>query len=110
MAKIICGLGTSHGPLLAIPPEEWQLRADNDRRVPAHPFRGKSYSFTDLAELRKDERLEAQITLEMRQQRFAACQAAMDRLADLWAASGADVAVIFGNDQMEIFDRGNIPG
>ena len=110
MAKIICGLGTSHGPLLAIPPEEWQLRADNDRRVPAHPFRGKSYSFDELVKLRRDERLEAQITLEMRQQRFAACQAAMDRLADLWAASGADVAVIFGNDQMEIFERDNIPG
>jgi hypothetical protein len=110
MAKIICGLGTSHGPLLAIPPEEWHLRADNDRRVPAHPWRGKSYSFAELAELRRDERLEEQITLAMRQQRFAACQAAMDRLADLWAASGADAAVIFGNDQMEIFGRDNIPG
>jgi len=33
MAKIICGLGSSHGPLLAIPPEEWHLRADNDRRL-----------------------------------------------------------------------------
>jgi hypothetical protein len=110
MAKIICGLGTSHGPLLAIPPEEWQLRADNDRRVPAHPFRGKSYSFDELVALRAEENLPAQITLEVRRRRFQACQAALDRLADLWLASGADAAVIFGNDQMEIFDRDHIPG
>src|SRR5437868_1066185 len=110
MAKIVLGMGTSHGPLLAIPPEEWQLRADNDRRVPAHPFRGKSYSFDELVSLRAAENLPDQITLEVRRRRFQACQTALDRLATLWSEANVDAAIIFGNDQMEIFDRDNIPG
>ena len=109
MAKIVLGMGTSHGPLLAIPPEEWHLRADNDRRVASHPYRGKTYSFDELVKLRAAENLPAQITLEMRRARFAACQAALDRLADLWSRAKIDAAVIFGNDQMEIFERDSIP-
>ena len=31
MAKIVCGLGTSHGPLLGTPPDMWHLRAEDDR-------------------------------------------------------------------------------
>ena len=32
MAEIVLGLGTSHGPLLATPPQEWDLRGAVDRR------------------------------------------------------------------------------
>jgi 3-O-methylgallate 3,4-dioxygenase len=110
MAEIIIGIGTSHGPLLATPPEEWHQRRENDQRVRAHPFRGGSYSFDELVALRAAENLPAQITLEVKKERYAACQAALDHLGEVWAASGADIAVIFGNDQMEIFDHDQIPG
>ena len=31
MARIVLGIGTSHGPLLSTPPEMWHLRAEWDR-------------------------------------------------------------------------------
>ena len=32
MAKIVLGMGASHGPLLATPPEQWGGRVEADRR------------------------------------------------------------------------------
>ena len=46
MAKIVFGAGCSHSPLLATKPEQWDLRANDDRKNPEHPYRGKVYSFT----------------------------------------------------------------
>src|ERR1700731_2134693 len=38
MAEIVFGFGTSHGPLLATPPQEWDLRANVDRKNKALAF------------------------------------------------------------------------
>ena len=51
MAKIVCGFGSSHGPLLSTPPERWDLRAADDRKNPKHPFRGGVYTFPELGEI-----------------------------------------------------------
>src|SRR5437762_2522263 len=48
MAEIVLGIGTSHGPLLSTPPEQWDLRAKADRVNKAHYFRGKSYDYESL--------------------------------------------------------------
>ena len=48
MAKIISGLGTSHGPLLGTPPDMWHLRAEADRKNPALEYRGEPVSYTHL--------------------------------------------------------------
>jgi hypothetical protein len=53
MAEIVFGIGCSHSPLLATKPEDWDLRAQDDRKNPAHPFRGKVYSFQELEQLRR---------------------------------------------------------
>jgi 3-O-methylgallate 3,4-dioxygenase len=42
-------------------------------------------------------------------ERHAACQQALDRLAEIFAEAKPDVAVLFGNDQMEIFSESLIP-
>ena len=52
MAEIALGIGTSHGPQLSTPPEEWGQRAAADRRNPALAFRGADYSFDELSQLR----------------------------------------------------------
>ena len=108
MAQIVLGIGTSHGPLLSTPPNMWQLRAEWDRDQ-IHPYQGRSYGYEELLVARRGEKIATQITLEERQRRFDTCQAAIEHLAQVWAAAKPDVAVIFGNDQMEIFDRGLIP-
>ncbi len=101
MARIVLGLWTTHGPQLSTTPEEWMLRvpADKSRR---HWYKGRQYSFDELVALRRNEHLERQITLEVQTARHAACQAAIDRLADIWAEVEPDCCVIFGNDQREL--------
>ena len=66
MARIVLGIGTSHGPLLSTPPEEWSQRAEADRRNPHLYFRGRPYTFEELQEARTAERFENEITLEKR--------------------------------------------
>ena len=65
MAKIVLGLGTSHGPMLSTPPEQWDLRVAADRSNREHWYRGKTYDFDQLVVLRQNEGLAAQITLDM---------------------------------------------
>jgi Catalytic LigB subunit of aromatic ring-opening dioxygenase len=108
MAKIVLGIATSHGPLLSTPPDMWHLRAADDRKM-KHPFRGGTYSFEELVAQRAGEALEFKASLDERRRRHAACQSAIATLARKWDEVKPDVAVIFGNDQMEIFTDQNIP-
>ena len=102
MAEIVLGMWTTHGPTLSTSPEQWLLRLPADHENKAHPFRLNTYSFNELVELRKDENLGAQATLEERTKRHARCQAAIAEMARIYEEAKIDVAVIFGNDQMEL--------
>ena len=108
MAQLVLGIGTSHGPLLSTPPDMWNLRAQWDR-AQMHPYQGRLYSYDELCAARSGENLAVQITPEERRRRYDACQAAIARLAQIWAEAKPDVAVIFGNDQMEIFGNALLP-
>ena len=109
MAEIVLGLWTTHGPTLSTTPDEWLLRLPADRARTNHPFRGKTYDFPSLVELRKAENLAEQATDAERTRRHAACRAAVERMADLYEEAKPDVAVIFGNDQGELFLDDLIP-
>ena len=109
MAEIVLGMWTSHGPTLSTTPEQWLLRVPADRKKRDHPFRGRTYDFESLVELRRSERLESQCTLEQRERRAAACRRAIERMADAFEAVAPDAAVIFGNDQSELFLEDLIP-
>jgi 3-O-methylgallate 3,4-dioxygenase len=108
MAQIVLGIGTSHGPMLVTPAETWGLRLPADRAA-RHPWRGTTWSYEQLIEARRPERLLEQITAPVWNERHARSQAAIGRLADIFAAARPDVAVIIGNDQMEVFDSRLIP-
>jgi OH-DDVA oxygenase len=103
MANIVFGAWTTHGPTLSTTPEEWLLRLPADHERKDHPFRGETYDFPSLVKLRAGENLAAKITLEERTRRSRAARAAIDRMADLFDEARVDVAVIFGNDQHEVF-------
>ena len=109
MARITFGLGTSHGPMLSIAPEIWPERVKADRVNPQHFYKGKTYTFDQLVELRKSENLAAQITPEVSRDRHARCRRAITNLADLFDANRPDVAVVVGNDQMEVFTKEHVP-
>jgi len=108
MARIVLGIGTSHGPMLVTSPEQWQSRLAFDRSVD-HAWRGGSWRFEQLVEERADRNFAAQVTHDAMAAHDARCQAALDRLAAIFAEARIDVAVIIGNDQMEIFDERLIP-
>ena len=110
MAKIVFGAGCSHSPLLATKPEQWDLRANDDRKNPSHPYRGKVYSFTELEQLRKNENLADQIKMEVRRERDARNQKNLALLKDKIAAANLDVLVVFGDDQHEVLMSDNMPG
>jgi 3-O-methylgallate 3,4-dioxygenase len=94
--------------MLSTPPEGWDLRVPDDKRN-RHPYRGRFWSFDDLVAERRNERLEDQITLERWRERHRRCRAAIARLAQLFEEARADVAVLFGDDQMECFRHGVVP-
>ena len=108
MAQVVLGIGTSHGPMLVTNPEIWGARIPADK-ANRHPWRGRTWTFDELVEARKAERLELQITREVWDERQRRCQAAIEELARVFAAARVDVAVLVGNDQMEIFDDRLIP-
>jgi len=105
MAEIVLGMWTTHGPTLSTTPDEWLLRLPADHKNKAHPFRGGTYDFETLVELRKDEGLAFKSSPEERIRRHALCRTAVDQMAEIYAAAKPDVAIIFGNDQNELFRK-----
>ena len=103
MAEIVFGFGTSHGPLLATPPHEWDLRANVDRKNKALAFGAGTYDFQQLYQLRKDEHFEKQNTIEVRRERDARCQHQLDTLGEQLARVNPDVLIIVGDDHHEWF-------
>ncbi len=114
MAKITLGIGTSHGPMLSTPPDQWGQRVLADKRAApgtGHElyFMGKPYYFDELLKEREKEHLEREITPEKMQQHHAACQEAIAKLAQTFERVSPDVAVIFGDDQEEVIQNDNMP-
>ncbi len=103
MAEIVFGFGTAHGPLLSTPPDKWYLRGEADMQNPEHPFRGGTYTYDELLELRKDEGLAEQNTLEVRTERHERCQKMLDALSREIDQVDPDVLLIVGDDQREWF-------
>ena len=102
MAEIVFGFGTSHGPLLATPPEEWDLRGAVDRRNPELAWGDATYTFDELARARGPQFAPANAP-EVRAERSARCQAALDALGREYASAGADALLIIGDDHHEWF-------
>jgi len=102
MAKLVLGMALSHGPMLSTPPEQWNLRAKADRANKRHWYRGRAYDYEALARERGGG-FSSQISVEERARRHAACQSALARLAEKFAAARPELVVILGNDQLEVF-------
>ena len=76
MADVVLGIGSSHGPLLSTPPEQWDLRAKADRENKNHWFRGKTYDYPALLQERAPG-FAQEIGLEKRHERFVQCRSAL---------------------------------
>jgi Catalytic LigB subunit of aromatic ring-opening dioxygenase len=108
MAKIVLGIGCSHGPMLSTPPDMWHLRGEADRKNSRHFYRGEMYDFARLLAARQPGFADA-ITPPERQKRYDRCQRALDELARKFSEVKPDAVVIIGNDQRELFTDENTP-
>ena len=106
MARIVYGFGSSHGPLLSTPPEQWDLRAADDRKNPNHPFRGSIYTFPELLDVRMGEKdFNKEAAVETRRDRHERNQHALDVLGQKLADVDPDIVVVVGDDQHEWFQE-----
>ena len=94
MAEIVLGIGCSHGPLLSLEAEQWDLRAMADRTNNAHAFRDGTYTYDQLERLRRCDYLIEQNKIEIRKERQARCQTALDTLSDMLTFTKPDVVVL----------------
>jgi hypothetical protein len=109
MANIVLGLGTSHTPMLTLTAEQWQHRANADygnQQLNLSDGRLLTYAQV-LAEV--GPRYAEEVTPALLDRKAAACERALDRLADDFAAAEPDVVLIVGDDQRELFTDANQP-
>lgn len=108
MADIVLGIGSSHGPLLSTPPEQWDLRAKADRENKGHWFRGRTYDYESLLKERAPGFAD-QVTVDVTRERFMQCRRALEALGRKFNEVAPDAVVIIGNDQREFFNAGLTP-
>ncbi|HZT07010.1 MAG TPA: hypothetical protein VFC51_08255 [Chloroflexota bacterium] len=96
MAQIVLGFGSSHGPTIRTQPADWDKIAERDKKDPR-------YDYAALLE-KASPSIENELTLEKRQQRFDACQAAIARLAGVVKEAAPDVVVVISNQHSVLGD------
>src|ERR687884_2259213 len=111
VANIVLGIGTSHTPLLSLPPEMWPEYARGDERNPelSFPPHGYVMSFPQAVETLKAEGKSKYTGPEPFADQSARFKKALDSLAGSLQAAEADVTVIISDDQDEWFYEHNMP-
>jgi hypothetical protein len=102
-AQIVLGLGTSHTPLLSLPPELWEEYARGDQRNPelAYPPNGWVLPFEQGKDYIPPEiRAKYQGSAPFAEQ-YARCQRALDTLSDTLREAKPDMTIIVSDDQDE---------
>ncbi|WP_433347205.1 hypothetical protein ACQP25_29415 [Microtetraspora malaysiensis] len=107
MARVVAGIGASHGPQLKTPSIRWSERGEADRRSSTLEFRGGRYAFEQLKAVRED--FSHECAPDVQADRWAACQRAMDRLGAYLAAAEVDVVVIVSSDHKEVYGDELLP-
>jgi hypothetical protein len=104
MAQIVLGIGTSHGPMLSMPPEMWlEFGADDkDRENLVAPWDGSNISYEELLK-HADASIAERLTLDNFREQAATAQKAISLLSETLAEVNPDTVVLVGNDQQEWF-------
>ena len=111
MANVVLGIGTSHPPLLFLPPEMWPEYAKGDERNPelAFPPHGHVMPFAQAVHKLQAEGKSRYTGPEPFEAQSKAFKNALDTLASRLQAAEADVTVIISDDQDEWFYEHNMP-
>ncbi len=110
MAQVVLGIGTSHTPMLSLPPELWPAYAERDKHNPEllAPPGGKLVSYDELL-AKADPSLAKRTAPETFRAQYDECQRALAQLERALAGVAPDVVVVIGDDQEELFFEDNMP-
>jgi 3-O-methylgallate 3,4-dioxygenase len=109
MADIVLGIGTSHSPLLASPPEDYPRHAEIDASGRKLIDRdGRQCTYGELL-AQADPAIKAQIAPEVLAARSARCTANIERVAKTIADARLDALIVIGDDQNEQYSDDNMP-
>lgn len=110
MAKVVLGIGTSHSPMVSSPPELWESHARGYDMLQKDLIDVDGGVCTYAQLLEKTEGRFAQLaSYQSSRERHERCQAAITRLAEIYATTRPDVAIIIGEDQHEQFSADYMP-
>ena len=111
MASVVVGLGTSHSPMLSVPPKYWHVMADYDQlpgKELMSPRTGRLTTFAALLS-EADPAIAAPLTAATFDRQYEAIQRGITELEQTLAAAKPDVAIVIGADQEEYFFDDNMP-
>jgi 3-O-methylgallate 3,4-dioxygenase len=109
MAELVAACATSHSVLLAAPPSMWAERAQQDRsNRELYDGDGVLRTYDELV-ARVGDRYLADISIDVWEARWSACQDAIARLASDLQRTEPDVVIIIGDDQRELYTAANQP-
>ena len=111
MAEIVLGIGTSHTPLLSLPPDLWLEYARGDEANPelAYPPHGWVMSYQEGIDYLPPETRAKFRGAEPFADQAARFQRALDELARTLQSAEPDVTIIVTDDQDEWFFENNMP-
>ncbi|OFZ96424.1 MAG: hypothetical protein A3H35_03570, partial [Betaproteobacteria bacterium RIFCSPLOWO2_02_FULL_62_17] len=109
MAEIALAIGTSHTPLLSFGAEHWERYSRRDLSNARLNLSDGSWVSYEKLLADTGGKFAAVATYEQFLQKSAACQAALDHLADDLEAAAPDVVIIVTDDQGELFHMTNLP-
>lgn len=89
MARVVLGVGSSHGPSIQVSPEQWPKLGEGDTRDPR-------FNYQELLKKAKPG-LEREIVPEVQAKRHAAAHVALAKLRDVVAKAKLDVAIVISN-------------
>lgn len=110
MAEIVGGFASSHTPLMSLPGEYWDLRADDDtrnRELVQAPT-GKHVNYEQLL-AEADPRIKKEISKEIFVRKYENIQRSLDELGRTFEQVNPDIVVAFGDDQDEMMFENVMP-
>jgi len=111
MAEIVLGIGTSHTPMLSLPPALWATYGQRDRnnKELAFPPNGWVLPYEEAEATRPPEIRDRPRDAETFRAQAEACQAAVKGLAETVQRAEPDITLIISDDQDEWFFDGLMP-
>lgn len=109
MSEIVVGIAASHTPQLSSGVDLWQDHADRDRaRNRLLGPDGRHHTYDELL-ARAGKHIAPQLTREVWEAKYARAQECIADLTARLAEARADVAVVIGDDQWEMFQDEGVP-